>query len=50
MMMASAIGMQIQGSPTKPMRLSLNRANPALLKADTEWKSPSQIDWPKEWP
>jgi hypothetical protein len=37
---------QIHQSPTKPTRLSLNSANPALLKADTAWKTPYQSDFP----
>jgi hypothetical protein len=37
---ANAIGRQIHGSDTNPIRLSLYRANPALLKAETAWNTP----------
>ena len=42
MMIAAQIGRQMKGSATNVMRLSLKRAKPALLKADTAWKTPSQ--------
>ena len=40
MITAAAIGRQIHGSVTNPIRLSEYSANPALLNADTEWKTP----------
>ena len=39
-MIARQIGTMIQGSSAKPMRLSLYRANPALLKDETAWNAP----------
>jgi hypothetical protein len=42
-MTATVIGRQIHQSPTNPTRLSLNRAKPALLKAETAWKTPYQV-------
>ena len=39
-------GRQIHGSPTKPMRLSLNSAKPALLNACTAWNTPYQTALP----
>ena len=43
-MMATLITMHSHQSSTKPTRLSLNRAKPALLNAVTAWKTPSQSD------
>lgn len=37
---AKHTGRMIIGSPTKPIRLSLCSANPALLKAETAWNTP----------
>ena len=39
-MTAAAIGRQIQRSVTKPIRLSVYSAKPALLNAETAWKTP----------
>lgn len=46
-MMATQMGTMTAGSPTKPIRLSLNNANPALLKAETAWKMPYQTAVPQ---
>ncbi len=48
MITAAAIGRQIQGSPTKPIRLSEYKAKPALLKDEMEWKTPCQTASPSE--
>ena len=39
-------GRQIHGSLTKPIRLSLKSAKPALLNACTAWKTPYQTALP----
>ena len=39
-MTATAIGRQIHGSVTNPIRLSVYSAKPALLNAETAWKTP----------
>ena len=49
-MIAAAIGRQMNGSEPKPMRLSLNSANPALLNAETAWKTPCHSAWPGDIP
>ena len=36
----TASGRQIHGSVAKQIMLSENSAKPALLNADTEWKTP----------
>ena len=36
----AAIGRQIHGSVANRTRLSGHRAKPALLNAETEWKTP----------
>ena len=46
MITAAAIGRQIQGSPTNPIRLSEYRAKPALLKDEMEWNTPCQTASP----
>ena len=48
-MMATQMGNMIQASSTKPMRLLLYRAKPALLNAEIEWKTPCQIAWSQVW-
>ena len=48
MITAAAIGRQIQGSPTNPIRLSEYRAKPALLKDEIEWNMPCQTASPSE--
>lgn len=45
-MIAMQIGMQIHGSDTNPIRLSVYSANPALLKDDTAWKTACQAARP----
>src|SRR5690606_12467085 len=47
---AAVTGREIHGSVTKPERLSLNSANPALLNADTAWNAPSHRAWPRSSP
>jgi hypothetical protein len=39
-MTAPATVRQMNASSAKPIRLSENRENPALLNADTEWNRP----------
>ncbi len=38
-----------RGSSAAPARLSENSENPALLNADTEWKTPSQAPRARPW-